>query len=811
MKRFAAFLLAAIMLLTMLPAAVLAEEVQLEITLKINTEYQDYDMKLITLARANYQVLAPARPFAESMGAEVSWDGATNTVTFTKEGYTAALTIGAENGVKNGESVKLETPAEMINDQAYVPVEFVGGALNFTVLRESYGRFIRLVSKTGLKSTKYNGELKPGMADLVSEVHRDVPTKFEKSNRLDDLLFYTDFKYVPEEELTEERVLDTSHLPSGDVIYTNDDFVDSAGSGETVNGWWKPVEIKDESVDFDRAVQICCTYPPSNTTFFIVKPTKRIEEYVDPKDKYLVKFYVRLVGGGHVDTGAGKVYVHVEESYIPTWIKSVSETVEFGNEWKEVYALATGVENANHIGVTTGFWRQTIEIGGFEVQKLARDADTSMFDAFKKDVDLISPQMSKDAPWRAEALDRIEKMRKGDFKVKVQDKDGKPVENADVTFNMFEHEFKFGGVLDSSFWDDEGTGNWVQRYSETMGVNFNAMGAGNAAKLAYYDGNQRILRRKIDDAKNLGIRYFHAHVLWMPSLSSGHERPYRYYGPDRVDTMDWNTFENYVKNDFNRFITMFPEINEQEVANEMVNRVTWDSKFGPNYLHDLFRWADEIRKKDGQENRTLGYCDNQLNNPKYWEKLDGFQKANVPMEMLFYQGHSYDHENDPLDNARRLSTINETFDRYTYEYGKQFGVTEMSCYSETQEFQADFTRDFLITAFSHPGCESFYIFWPSDVYSGGPASATAGCAPLFDDRFNEKLGLRQWQDLIYNKWWTKDAKTTTDSEGKGSVRGFYGDYDISVTVNGREVKTEMAAFHRGYENELTIVLDDSEL
>ena len=203
---------------------------------------------------------------------------------------------------------------------------------------------------------------------------------------------------------------------------------------------------------------------------------------------------------------------------------------------------------------------------------------------------------------------------------------------------------------------------------------------------------------------------------------------------------------------------------------------------------------------------TLGYCDNQINNAKYWEKLDAFQKEGLPYEMLFYQGHSYDHENDVQDNARRLSKFAEVFDRYTYEYGKQFGITEFSNYAETQEHQADFTRDTLITAFSHPGCESFYIFWPSDVYSGGTASATAGCAPLYDEKFKEKLGLNQWYDLLYNKWWTRDAITTTDTEGRGQVRGFYGDYDVTVTVDGKEVKTEMAAFHKGYENELTIVL-----
>ena len=61
--------------------------------------------------------------------------------------------------------------------------------------------------------------------------------------------------------------------------------------------------------------------------------------------------------------------------------------------------------------------------------------------------------------------------------------------------------------------------------------------------------------------------------------------------------------------------------------------------------------------------------------------------------------------------------------------------------------------------------------------------------------------------MLYNKWWTKGATAVTDENGRGTVRGFYGDYDISVTVGGKEVKTAMAAFHKGYENILTITVD----
>ncbi len=814
MKRLTAFLIAMVLVLGICPTITgFAGEysTEFEITLRINTEYQtDMDLKLWVIERANYQILAPARQFAEKLGAEIAWDDAKQEVTFTKGKYSASLVIGAETGIKNGVEEEVLAVADIFDDKAYVPVEFVGDALNYHVVREMYGRFIRLVQKTSTEDLDFMyPETKPGTAPLISTYHRPVPTEFEKSNDPNDLLWYTDFEWIDPKTLNAKKELDTSNLPSGEIIYDMDDIFESTPDGSHNLGWWKQAEIDDPNVPFDKVLRIACTYPPANTVDYIVKPSKLIQEYVDPKEKFLVSFYVRLVEGGHVDTGMGKLYTHIEESYVPTWIKSVSETVEFNDQWKKVYCLATGVENANHIGFTTGFWTQVIEIGGYQVEKLADDADTSMFDVLNTRVDTLSPWLSKDAPWRQEALDRIEVVRKGDFTVKVQDKDGNPVEGAEVELDMFEHEFRFGAVLDTSFYED--SIGYVDDYAKTLGVNFNAAGAGNATKEGPFMSNPTQAQRKFDDAKNLGIKYFRGHVLWMPTLqTSGMDRPFRLYGTD-FENIEWPTFEKYVKNSFNEFMATMTEITELEVANEMSTRVTWDNKFGAwgyggkKYLHQLFWWADEIRKENNYDHITLCYCGNNAGSELYWRMLDGFDQEKLPFEQLVWQGHSMDYVNDTSGGVRTIGNFQEIFDRYVYEYGKKYSISEYSIYAETQEYQADHTRDVLILNFSHPGCVGFNIFWYSDVYSGG-FSATEMCAPLYDEKFQPKLGLNSWQDMIYNKWWTRDAKSTTGADGRGTVRGFYGDYDITVRVNGQVVATDMAAFHKGYENEYVITL-----
>ncbi len=60
--------------------------------------------------------------------------------------------------------------------------------------------------------------------------------------------------------------------------------------------------------------------------------------------------------------------------------------------------------------------------------------------------------------------------------------------------------------------------------------------------------------------------------------------------------------------------------------------------------------------------------------------------------------------------------------------------------------------------------------------------------------------------MVYNKWWTRDAKAATYASGKATVRGYYGDYDVTVAANG-QTKTAMVAYHKGYDNVLEITLD----
>ena len=73
----------------------------------------------------------------------------------------------------------------------------------------------------------------------------------------------------------------------------------------------------------------------------------------------------------------------------------------------------------------------------------------------------------------------------------------------------------------------------------------------------------------------------------------------------------------------------------------------------------------------------------------------------------------------------------------------------------------------------------------------------AGVSPLFTAWFNDKSGLNQFCDLVYNKWWTRGAESVTDNNGAAEVSGFYGDYDVQSQRGRKRSKKHNGSISQG--------------
>lgn len=101
-----------------------------DITVKLNGKLLDFDQPPIIF---DDRTLVPLRVIFEALGADVSWNGNTQTVTAAKNGIVITVKIGEECIYKNSEAIAIDVPAMIVNERTLVPVRAVSEALGADV------------------------------------------------------------------------------------------------------------------------------------------------------------------------------------------------------------------------------------------------------------------------------------------------------------------------------------------------------------------------------------------------------------------------------------------------------------------------------------------------------------------------------------------------------------------------------------------------------------------------------------------------------------------------------------------------------
>ncbi|MFZ4767339.1 MAG: glycoside hydrolase, partial [Roseimicrobium sp.] len=102
-----------------------------------------------------------------------------------------------------------------------------------------------------------------------------------------------------------------------------------------------------------------------------------------------------------------------------------------------------------------------------------------------------------------------------------------------------------------------------------------------------------------------------------------------------------------------------------------------------------------------------------------------------------------------------------------------------------EQLQADWLRDTLIMAYSHPAYTGvmLWVFWEGAGWK--PETA------LWRTDWTEKPNGAVWRDLIWKRWHTADTGATS-AAGTFTTRGHRGLYEVRVTTGG---KTLTQPFH----------------
>ena len=179
------------------------------------------------------------------------------------------------------------------------------------------------------------------------------------------------------------------------------------------------------------------------------------------------------------------------------------------------------------------------------------------------------------------------------------------------------------------------------------------------------------------------------------------------------------------------------------------------------------------------------HCENFIETARY---LLG---RGAPLGGLGLQAHIASLPNSP-------EAVLRTLDLYA-ELELPIRFTEFDVDTEDEQLQADYTRDFLILAYSHPSVVGVqhWGFWEGAHWR--PKSA------MFRRDWSPKPNADVYRDLVLNKWRTR-IDETLDASGRASGRGFHGDYVVTVEHDGRKTERKFTLGSQDSETTVRIVL-----
>ncbi|UOF91517.1 TolC family protein [Fodinisporobacter ferrooxydans] len=157
MKRFTAGIAFSIMILSSTPFAFadsnsVATNSASDISIQIDGKVQAIQPQPVI---ENGYTLVPLRSIFEKLGATVSWDAPSQTVTIAKDTKRIQIAVNSDFAVINGSNVKIDQPVQLVNNRAMIPLRFVSEALGADVEWDGVNRTVLIFSK-GLNSALTN-------------------------------------------------------------------------------------------------------------------------------------------------------------------------------------------------------------------------------------------------------------------------------------------------------------------------------------------------------------------------------------------------------------------------------------------------------------------------------------------------------------------------------------------------------------------------------------------------------------------------------------------------------------------------------
>lgn len=425
-----------------------------------------------------------------------------------------------------------------------------------------------------------------------------------------------------------------------------------------------------------------------------------------------------------------------------------------------------------------------------------------VLDLFEKQKEMVDKRVSEG----------VDKYRKGDLEITLIDQQGNAIPNVKISVKQKNHEFRFGAnifMLDQ--FETEEKNKLYEKYfcdvfnMATLPFYWNSTEP-EKGKLRYEKGCEYMYRRPPID---LCIEFCAKHGIEPREHALAYEPTFPKWIHNEPKEVVKKELERRYQEISSRYADKIPCI---EVTNEML---WWKGKTpfydDPEYVEWCFKLAEKYFPNNVlsiNEFQGAVWCNATRSNCPYYAYIEKAINNGARIDAIGMQFHIFTDRENEYDWTRRLLEPENLFkkmDLYS-QFNKPLQITEvtlpaLSWESEDEEFQAELLEKLYSVWFSHPNMEQI-IYWNLvDGYAATAAKTREECVKEMGNmtigenvyyggliRFDmtPKPAYYRLKNLI-EKVWNTSVVGQTNAQGEYKTRGFYGKYDIEITVDGKTI------------------------
>jgi endo-1,4-beta-xylanase len=380
-------------------------------------------------------------------------------------------------------------------------------------------------------------------------------------------------------------------------------------------------------------------------------------------------------------------------------------------------------------------------------------------------IEQIVAQVQQQAGWRQVADRRINQHRKSDMRIIVHDADGKPVSGATVQARLVNHAFAFGSAIGSRDFDT---------FKHVLPNFINKLGFENALKYKHRDGIGQNAPAIIEWAKSR-VMPVRGHVLMWPGWKFMHAEAQQYKGGHDLEGL-----RRFCEKQITDYAKKW-DVVEWDVMNESRANQDLQKLFGRAVMAEWFKLAKvNLRNKNAllyiNENKIISAPPGMERNIRlYKDEIQFLLDNGAPVSAIGLQSRFRTDAITPemmYDRLEQFSEFNMPLTATEFEIRGSFDGK----WEPTDQKRAELTEWVMHTYFSHPRVDGI-IAW------------------TFMNRADQKFGLlngdlsvplhgKVWLHLTRQHWTTNERRQTT-ANGSVNIRGFQGEYEVTVTAGER--------------------------